>query len=126
MNISCRKTKCKYNNNYVCTSKSILIQSDLNCAYYEPIKKDTLQDISKTMFEIVPQIAPFKHNKEVKINCEADCIFNKGNHCVCNGIFINGESSKENDKKDSMTNQNTNHNKSNKQNQACCFSFVKR
>ena len=127
MNISCRKTKCKFNNNYVCTSKNIFIQKNLNCAYYEPVKKENLQDVSKTMFEIAPEIAPYKHNKKTNIFCEADCIFNKNNRCVSNGIFVNGESNKENDKKDSMVNHEQGNQKvQNQDNQACCFSFVKR
>ena len=126
MNISCRKTKCKYNNNYVCTSKNIFIQKNLNCAYYQPTKKSDLQDVSKTMFELAPEIAPYKHNKKTNIMCEARCIFNKHNKCVCNGILINGESNKENDKKDSMV-LNASENKDQRNNnQACCFSFVKK
>ena len=127
MNISCRKTKCKFNNNYVCNSKNIFIQKNLNCSYYEPIKKENLQDVSKTMFELAPEIAPYKHNKNTNIICEADCIFNKNNRCVSNGIFVNGESAKENDKKDSMINHEQNiKNISSQNNQACCFSFVKK
>lgn len=127
MNISCRKTKCKYNNKYVCTSKNIFIQKNLNCAYFEPVKKDDLQDVSKTMFELAPEIAPYKHNKNTNIMCEADCIFNKNNKCVCNGIFINGESKKENDKRDTIISDREKIISDNNQNnQACCFSFVKR
>lgn len=124
MNISCRKTKCKHNNNYVCTRKNIFIQKNLDCANYEPVKKDNLQDVSKTMFEIAPEIAPYKHNKQTNISCEANCIFNKQNKCVCNGIFINGESVKENDQKDRMLSKKTSKQKG--QNQACCFSFVQK
>ena len=126
MNISCRKTKCNFNNNYVCSSKNIFIQNNLNCAYYEPIKKDNLQDVSKTMFELTPEIAPYRHNKNTNILCEANCIFNKNNHCVCNGIFVNGESAKENDKKDSIVANEKNNNSETNNNQACCFSFVKK
>lgn len=100
MNITCRKTKCKYNNNYACNSKNIFIQKNLNCAYYEPIEKNELYDVSKTMFEIAPEIAPFRDKKDVNIFCEADCIFNKFNKCLSNGIFVNGESELLNQKKD--------------------------
>lgn len=102
MNISCRKTKCKFNKNYSCTSKNIFITKNLNCAYYEPIIKEHLEDTSKTMFEIAPEIAPFVERAKVKIICEADCVFKKDNICKCNGIFVNGEDSAANDKKESI------------------------
>ena len=100
MNITCRKTKCKYNNNYACNSKNIFIQKNLNCAYYEPVEKGELQDVSKSMFEIAPEIAPFRDKKDVNIFCEAECVFNKLNKCVCNGIFVNGETPILNEKKE--------------------------
>lgn len=96
MNISCRKIKCKHNQNYACQSRAIKIREDLNCDFYEPIEKEDLQDVSKTMFEIAPEIAPFRHNKEAKIKCDADCIFNKAHKCCSNGIFVNGESKRPN------------------------------
>lgn len=131
MNIYCRKTKCKYNKNYVCTSKKIMIEDNLNCAYFEPIKKDDIQDASKYMFDIAPKIESFRDNKEVVINCKADCIFNKNNKCVSNGIFINGENKKMHIKKDDMISKNKQDNGESGKNpiinsEAICFSYVKR
>lgn len=103
MNIVCRKTKCKYNNNLACQSEKIFIDRELNCEQYEPIEKGSLQDISKNMMETAPKIAPFRHNKDIHIKCQANCVFNKDCHCVANGIFINGQTPKANEKIENLT-----------------------
>lgn len=103
MNIVCRKTKCKYNNNLACQSEKIFIDRELNCEQYEPIEKDSLQDISKNMMETAPEIAPFRHNKDIHIKCQANCVFNKDCHCVANGIFVNGQTPKANEKIENLT-----------------------
>lgn len=103
MNIVCRKTKCKYNNNLACQSEKIFIDRELNCEQYEPIEKGSLQDISKNMMETAPEIAPFRHNKDIHIKCQANCVFNKDCHCVANGIFINGQTPKANEKIENLT-----------------------
>lgn len=98
MNIVCRKTKCKYNNNQACNSPKLLIDSELNCEQYEPVEKGSLQDVSRNMMEVAPEIAPFKHNKDIEISCQANCVFNKDGECKANGIFVNGQTPKANDK----------------------------
>lgn len=97
MNIVCRKTKCKYNNNQACMSKKLYIDKELNCSEYSPIEKNSLQDISKNMMEVAPEIAPFRHNKDVEIKCTANCVFNKNCRCLANGIFVNGQTGEAND-----------------------------
>ena len=104
MNIVCRKTKCKYNNNLACQSEKIFIDRELNCEQYEPIEKGSLQDISKNMLETAPEIAPFRHNKDIHIKCQANCVFNKDCHCIANGIFVNGQTPKANEKVENLTN----------------------
>ncbi|MGN1227036.1 MAG: hypothetical protein ACI4TX_00160 [Christensenellales bacterium] len=98
MNIVCRKTKCKYNNNQACMSPNLLIDRELNCEQYEPIEKNSLQDVSKNMMEVAPEIAPFKHNKDIDIKCLANCVFNDNGECKANGIFVNGQTAKLNQK----------------------------
>lgn len=97
MNIVCRKTKCKYNNNLACQSKKIFIDRELNCEQFTPIEKDSLQDISKNMMEVAPEIAPFRHNKDISIKCQANCVFNKDCNCTANGIFVNGQTAQSNE-----------------------------
>lgn len=91
MNIVCRKTKCKYNDNLACRSPKIFIDRELNCEQYEPVEKGSLQDISKNMMETAPEISTFRHNKDIRIKCHANCVFNKDCECMANGIFINGQ-----------------------------------
>lgn len=104
MNIVCRKTKCKYNNCQACMRKSLVIDSELNCCFYETVQKDSVQDVSKNMLEIAPEIAPFSHSKNVAIKCKANCIFNKCNECMANGILVNGQTTKENEKVNEIIN----------------------
>jgi hypothetical protein len=121
MNICCRKEKCKFNKNYICTRSNLEINDNRECLNYEIVDKGLLQDSSKTMFEIAPKLAPYKDNKDIKISCKANCLFNKKGKCVCNGIIINNANLKKVDiftKKDKNKIKTTNCN-------AVCFSFVK-
>ncbi|MBQ8749631.1 MAG: DUF1540 domain-containing protein [Clostridia bacterium] len=102
MNIVCRKTKCKYNNNQVCMSPKIFIDRELNCEQYEPIEKGSLQDVSRNMMEVAPEIAPFRNSKDIIIRCNANCVFNKESECMANGIFVNGQTVKANKKVDTI------------------------
>ena len=46
------------------------------------------------MFEVAPDLHPFRHNKDVNIECAADCIFNREGQCRSNGISVmNGKNS---------------------------------
>ncbi len=88
MDIRCRQTKCKFNNGQACVLKELVIKDGTGCANFEddPNKKGELA--SKTMFENKPEFAPFHHCKEMNINCEADCLFNKKGKCIANGITV--------------------------------------
>ncbi len=88
MDIRCRKTDCKYNEGLVCKSDKTKIEPNLNCSIYKKdIAKQT--DISKNIFEGDYKIAPYKHNKKLCLECDADCLFNKNKNCIANGITIN-------------------------------------
>ena len=56
---------------------------------YEKDQDKKVHDTTKTMFDIVPDLAPYKHNTKCCIKCKANCIFNKNNICYSNGILIN-------------------------------------
>lgn len=91
MDLKCRKTICEFNDKYSCKAKEILIGEQTECTTYqkdEDKKVENLQDISKTMFEAVPELSPYRHNKKCKINCNADCLFNKDGLCHANGITV--------------------------------------
>ena len=89
MNFTCRKLDCKYNNKFVCEAENINVDKHLNCDMYEKDESKQLPDPSKTMFDIVPEMAPYKHHSKCHISCEANCVFNKNNACFSNGILVN-------------------------------------
>jgi hypothetical protein len=78
-------------------SRGITVDRSCECATFE--KADKLdekqkQDISKNMFEVAPDIHPFRHNREISIECKAECLFNKDGLCKSNGISVmNGKNS---------------------------------
>ena len=91
MDLKCKKLNCKYNDKYACMSSAISVMSNLECATFEQaehLDKGQLQDISKTMFEVAPDIHPFRHIKDVNVSCKASCLFNKDGKCVSNGITV--------------------------------------
>ncbi|MCI5497391.1 MAG: hypothetical protein MR412_02265 [Firmicutes bacterium] len=97
MDLKCKKLNCKYNNECACMSKGITIKRSCECGTFElnkDRKKEQHQDISKNMFEVAPDIHPFRHNKDVKIECRAECLFNHDGCCSSNGISVmNGKDS---------------------------------
>lgn len=91
MDLKCKKTICKYNDKYACLAKEIMVGKNVDCETYkkDPDKCEAkLQDVSKTMFEVAPDLSPYRHNKDCKINCRAHCLFNKDGICHANGITV--------------------------------------
>lgn len=97
MDLKCKKMICKHNDGCACMSKRILVGRNCECTTFE--KSDDLdekqtQDISKNMFEVAPDLHPFRHNKNINIECNAECLFNNEGHCKANGISVmNGKNS---------------------------------
>ena len=91
MDLKCKKMNCKYNDRCACMSNEIHVSSNLECATFEKselLNEKQLQDISKTMFEVAPDIHPFRHIKDVRVSCNARCLFNDDGKCVSNGISV--------------------------------------
>ncbi len=92
MDLKCKKLDCVYNDKFSCKAKGINVKHNLNCSTYEKnnnLTEEQKQNVSKTMFEIAPEYHAFRHNKDVKISCEAkNCLFNKCGDCCSNGITI--------------------------------------
>lgn len=89
MDIKCNKTVCKYNNCYCCSAGEINVARNAECkTYTKDDNKSHLQDVSKTMFEASPEIAPFRHSKDIDISCSAHCLFNVNGVCNANGITV--------------------------------------
>lgn len=97
MDLKCKKMDCKFNDCCACMSKGIKIKKSCECGTFEPCadkKECQRQDISKDMFEVAPDIHPFRHNKNMSIECSAECLFNKDGICKANGISVmNGNKS---------------------------------
>lgn len=91
MDLRCNKTDCKYNNRYACTAKKVEIAKNTDCHTYQKDPQKTkvnLQDVSKDMFEIAPNVERYKHNDKLCVDCKAKCLFNKSGKCNANGITV--------------------------------------
>ena len=97
MDLKCKKLNCKFNDRCACISNGITVARNCECATFEKsdkIVKEQRQDISKDMFEVAPDIHPFRHNRNMSIECGAECLFNKDGLCKANGISVmNGKNS---------------------------------
>lgn len=97
MDLKCKKMNCKYNDRCACMSKGITVNVRCECATFEKVEnlgEEQHQDISRDMFEVAPDIHPFRHNRSMSIECNADCLFNKEGLCKSNGISVmNGKRS---------------------------------
>lgn len=91
MDLRCTKTDCEHNHKFACMAKNIDVAKNTECKTY---KKDNaketkdLQDISRDMFEIAPDVAHYKHNDKMCVDCSAKCVFNKSGKCNANGITV--------------------------------------
>ncbi len=89
MDIRCRKGKCVHNNNQTCMYKNLQIGNATECKDFNPDPDKYVEDYTKTMLEKPPKIAPFKNIHKYDLHCDAtNCIFNKDNKCLSNGITI--------------------------------------
>ena len=97
MDLKCKKMVCKYNNGCACMSKGIKVTKKCECGTFEEsehVDDKQRQDISRDMFEVAPEIHPFRHSKDISIECSAECLFNKDGICKSNGISVmNGKNS---------------------------------
>lgn len=92
VDLKCKKLDCVNNNRYSCTCEGICVSKQCDCKSYEKssvMGDEQKQDVSKTMFETAPDIHPYRHKKEVKIDCDAcGCLFNEEKNCRANGICV--------------------------------------
>ena len=97
MDLKCKKMNCKHNDCCACMSKTIKVNRLCECATFEKsieLDEKQHQDISRDMFEVAPDIHPFRHNRDINIECSAECLFNKQGKCCSNGISVmNGKRS---------------------------------
>lgn len=96
MDLRCRKTSCRYNEDLTCMAKSISISSKLECKQYVKKEGKKSKDFSRQIFTEKPfKVANYRHLKDMSLTCKAECLFNKEGRCLANGITVNESSSKE-------------------------------
>ncbi len=88
MDIKCRKTECKFNDRFVCQAKSIMVDKNHICKTYQP-SSEPAPDTTKLIFLKKVEYAPFRHSKNICIECKEKCLFNTSGRCEANGILIN-------------------------------------
>ena len=91
MDLKCKELCCTHNNNYACMAKRINVDYKANCKTYKIDPQKEIQDASKNMFEVAPDVHPYRHNKDVNIRCNCKCLFNDKGNCKANGITVSGK-----------------------------------
>ena len=94
MDLKCKKMNCRHNDGCACMCKEIKVNKKCECDTFESHKTNDPkqhQDISRNMFEVAPELHPFRHNKKINIECDADCLFNEGGTCHANGISVSNQ-----------------------------------
>ena len=87
--IKCGLKDCRFNKGYSCCADCITIQGDTDCRSYEP-----LADKRGSLFEAGDDFIPTNYSVDTRVNCDADCVFNKNHICVSNGITVMSEEDK--------------------------------
>lgn len=77
--LKCKRQNCEYNKNCNCTAKKIEVKKDTSCETYEPTEKKNIEE------EKINQ-PPLR--KDIKVDCDAKCLFNEDGICQANGITV--------------------------------------
>ena len=70
MDLKCKKLDCVYNKEFSCSARGIQIKHNLSCDTFEKnenLTEKQKQNVSRTMFEIAPELHPYRHAKKVDI-----------------------------------------------------------
>ena len=88
--LKCGLKECRFNKGYSCCADCITIEGNTDCRSYAP-----QEDKRGSMFEAADEFVPANYSVDTKVKCNADCVFNKNNICVSNGITVMGEGEKD-------------------------------
>ena len=91
MDLICKKLNCKHNDKYACMKDKIMVSHSAECDSFEAAKdlaEGQKQDASRDMFETAPDYHPYRHKKNIDIECGAECLFNQNYKCRANGISV--------------------------------------
>ena len=78
--LKCKKTDCQYNKYCNCRANLVEIEKSTECETYKPSNEAEVGEIEK-----IDQPAV---RKNIKVECNADCIFNREFECCANGITV--------------------------------------
>ena len=78
--IKCKKVSCEFNKNCNCNTKEINISKVTECKTF---KQGALEKVSTESKIGQPPI-----RKDILVLCKANCLFNKNNQCIANGISV--------------------------------------
>lgn len=81
--LKCGLKDCKYNKGYCCTAKKIGVDNNSDCVSYTPSEQKR-----QALFESAEDFAPANYSVDTSIECTAQCLFNKNNKCIANGITV--------------------------------------
>ena len=90
MEIRCRKGNCRHNTGCSCRAKAIKICDET--AECETFQKDNIKEKilieNGNIFEVADDLKPI-NTRNVPLTCTAtECLFNKKEHCIANGIVV--------------------------------------
>ena len=81
--LKCGKKNCKHNRGYSCCAKKIEVANNTDCLSFAPIDKRD--------FEAAADFGRANYSVDTAVGCHADCIFQKDNVCIANGITVMGD-----------------------------------
>lgn len=96
--LKCGLKSCVHNKGYCCCAKQVNVDRQTDCLTYEYDETK-----ANTDFEVGSDFIPANYSVDTKVSCSADCIFNRDNRCISNGITVMGQG----------------------ENQAACLTFIK-
>ena len=91
MDLKCKRLDCKNNDKYSCMKDVIMVSESAECDSYElddEVRDGQDQNVSRDMFEVAPDYHPYRHKRQVDIECGAECLFNSSKKCRANGISV--------------------------------------
>lgn len=81
--LKCGLTDCRHNKGYSCVSREICVDHDTDCKTFS--KNPKPRDV---MFEAAGEFTKPNYSVDTRVSCSADCVFNKSDICVANGITV--------------------------------------
>lgn len=84
--LKCGLKSCRHNKGYCCCSHDITVDENSDCKTFSPDENKRT-----SLFEAGGDFVPADYSVDTKVECTADCLFNRDNNCYANGITVMGE-----------------------------------